>query len=245
MKKFYYTLIFALLTFSSTQAQKPLRLGLRGGINVGWLGVPSKSILRDASKVGFSYGVIADYKINGWNNLFIGAEFNLTNSNGSFKFKDTTLNFVENPGLSMNSPTYTLKLQYLHIPIYAKFLTNEIGSNGLKFGGEFGVAPSFLIGAKATVTGDFPSGIDPVDYEDIRVNREENDGFGFVGFEDQIFFARLPIIIGIIGEYALGSSGSFLTAGIRYENTFTNIYVKDKNVSAKNHNIGFSVGVLF
>ena len=124
-----------------------------------------------------------------------------------------------------------------------KFRTKEIGN--MTYYGNFGVSPGFAINATATIeSANMPQVIADLDPADFKVNDVEGDFFEVDDFNDKIFLIRFPLIIGGGVEYKLAGSTS-LQGGIRYANTFTDMFVKDKIADAKNNYFAISVGVLF
>ena len=83
--------------------------------------------------------------------------------------------------------------------------------------------------------------LEPTDY---RVNTEEGDDFAVNDFDDKVFLVRSPLIIGGGIEYKMPGNTA-IQGGVRYANTFTDMFVKDKSVVAKNNYFAISLGVLF
>lgn len=217
--------------------------GLKGAMNIGWIQAKTKTVTSNGVALGYSYGIMGDYKFT--KNYSIAAEFLISNIQGNMQYvgddgfavfkNDTSEKQVDN----LN---YKLNLQYIQIPISMKFRTKEIGY--ITYWAQFGVAPGFMIGNKADLSGDLPSIIANDDPTNFNLNKEEGDDFAVVGFDDKVFPIRMGLIIGGGIEYSLAGSTS-LYAGIRLNNGFTDLFVVDKGVDAFNGLMSLNVGLFF
>lgn len=232
-------LLFALLFSTTAKAQyQQFRLGLKAAGNLGWIAPKSKAIEQNGLTAGFSFGLMSDFNFQ--QNYALNTELLILRLNGKISYKDDL-------SVSGDSNTYTgvdfdYKIQYIEIPISIKFKTKEIGN--ITYWANFGLAPSFAIGAKLDQRGGIPQKFLDEDPTNIPVNKSDGDPFEYSNFEDDIFIARLPLIIGGGIEYGLAGNTS-LYAGIRSNNGFTDIFVKDKNISATNSFVSIDLGLFF
>ncbi|SDX41576.1 porin family protein [Aequorivita viscosa] len=125
MKKLLLVAAFAVFAFSTTQAQE-VRLGAKAGINVASLGGDTAGNLSLGARTSFHIGVLAEIPLA-----------------GKFAIQPELLYSSEGSDFSSFGSSYDLKLDYIRIPVLAKYyiiegLSAELGPN-------FGV----LVSAKA------------------------------------------------------------------------------------------------
>ncbi|MDG1045803.1 MAG: porin family protein [Bacteroidia bacterium] len=234
-------LTLGLLLTQLSFAQNSFRFGLKGASNFGWLSGTDKTIENDGTSVGFAYGLMGEYAINSTYGLHAELLLSQINSKFNLTSEQSFVNDISNTKISSLNYKYTI--QYLEIPISMKLNTKEIGN--LVYYGNFGFSPGFALNARASITsGDIPQSIKDLDPTDYRVNDDEGDDFTLDNFDDKVFLFRFPLIIGGGVEYRMAGSTS-LQAGVRFANTFTDMFVKDKTADAKNNYFAVSVGVLF
>jgi hypothetical protein len=233
-------LVLGVLLSQISFAQSEFRFGLKGAANIGWIGAGTKNVENGGTKLGFAYGIMGDYYFKP--NYGVTTEILISQINGKLdvlspqRFLSDTATLVPRLG-------YTYNLQYIEIPVSMKFRTKEIGN--MTYWGNFGFSPGFLLTARATIDEDgLPASIKLKDPSDFLVNDNEGDDFTTDNFDDRVFLFRFPLIIGGGIEYKMAGSTS-LHAGVRFTNSFTDILVKDKDVTAKNNYFAITVGVLF
>ena len=234
-------LTLALLLTQLSFAQNSFRFGLKGASNFGWLSGTYKTIENDGTTVGFAYGLMGEYAINSTYGLHAELLLSQVNSKFNLTSEQSFVNDINNTKISSLNYKYTI--QYIEIPMSMKLNTKEIGN--LVYFGNFGFSPGFALNARASITsGDIPQSIKDLDPTNYRVNDDEGDDFTLDNFDDKVFLFRFPLIIGGGVEYRMAGSTS-LQAGVRFANTFTDMFVKDKTADAKNNYFAVSVGVLF
>jgi hypothetical protein len=222
-------------------AQREFRFGLKGQANMSWLGSTSRTIENDGVQLGFAYGIMGDYYFKP--NYGISAEILLSTVKSKFNLTSKQSFIGDASSDTLTDLNYEYNIQYLEIPVSIKFRTKEIGN--MTYWGNFGFSPGFAISARTTITsGSLPKSIADQNPTDYKVNDEEGDAFAVSDFDDKVFLLRFPLIIGGGVEYKMAGSTS-LQGGIRFANTFTDIFVKDKISDAKNNYFALSVGVLF
>lgn len=241
--------IFALvLIFSTALALKAqdnnFQLGFQLSPNLSWLTPDAEGIESDGMKFGFSYGIVADFKIA--ENYAFSTGFTLLNAGGKINYPDiqsVTAN-TQTPLDTGGRTAANIRLNYIQIPLIIKLKTNEIGY--MKYFGQFGLAGAFNIDAVADTEFDYPGGSG-------TVNREDVD------FLDEISLFRASLMMGIGAEYNLTGNTS-LMFGITFDNGFLNIlsednYAEDANgngtggrnqsFKATNNSLILNFGVLF
>lgn len=222
-------------------AQGEFRFGLKGQANMSWLAGTTRAVENDGVKLGFAYGVMGDYYFK--DNYGVSGEILLSTVRSQFNLT-TPQSFVKDPdSVVLTDLNYEYTTQYLEIPISMKFRTNEIGN--MTYWGNFGFSPGFALNSRVNITSDkMPQVIADLDPTNYKVNDQDGDDFTLNDFDDKVFLFRFPLIIGGGVEYKMAGNTS-LQAGVRYANTFTDVFVKDKTVDAKNNYFALSVGVLF
>lgn len=123
--------LFIFSTASSCLAQG-FRLGLRIQPSLAWMKPDFTNASSGGTKVGFAYGIGADYYFA--ENYAITSGVDITYKGGIIKYPsyDTRVN-----------------LQYIEIPVALKMRTSQIGK--LHYVGQFGLGLGFKIGADADI----------------------------------------------------------------------------------------------
>ncbi|MFY0644512.1 MAG: PorT family protein [Bacteroidia bacterium] len=242
MKNVAILVLGLLLSHNSFAQEKSneFKFGLKGSMNIGWIAPNSKSVERVGTNIGFSYGPMADYYFKP--NYAVSMELLISQINGGIMINSDQIFLSDSTATVVNGLTYTYKNQYVEIPLSLKFRTKEIGY--MTYWANFGVAPAFLINAKASITGTLPTDISLLDPTDYKTNDNEGDAFTTNNFDDQVFLARVPLIIGGGIEYKMAGSTS-IYAGVRFNNSFSDMFVKDKSISAQNNYFSINAGVFF
>ena len=232
-------LTISMLLVQISMGQTEFRFGLKGAANIGWISPGTKNVENGGSRLGWAYGIMGDYYFKP--NYGLSVELLMSQIDGKLDVKDPQ-RFNADTSQVVTDMTYVYDLQYMEIPVSMKFRTKEIGNT--TYWGNFGFSPSFLIKAKASIEGTLPTAILEKDPNNFNVNDNEGDDFTTDNFDDRVFLFRFPLIIGGGIEYRMAGSTS-LQAGVRFTNSFTDMLVKDKDVSAKNNYVSLTVGVLF
>jgi hypothetical protein len=111
------------------------RFGFKIAPNLGWIKEDSKGWSSDGSKIGFSYGLLAEVDLS--KNYCFVTGLQVAYRQGKLKQEispDTTLSF-------------DIKLQYIEFPFAIKMKTNKNGNK--KYFGQFGINPGLNYRAKA------------------------------------------------------------------------------------------------
>ena len=219
MKKIILLMVVCCVTFSnlfSQEDQKKFHFGLGVTPSLAWLHPGSDDFSGDGSKIGFNYGLITEFGFT--DNYAFATGITVDHKGGKLRSKTPIVDTLGND-LSLHS-NYTIR--YIEIPATLKMKTNPIGY--IRYFGQFGVAPGFLIGAKGTVTvGD-----------SIALNDEDA--------KDYINNFNISLVIGLGIEYNL-SGNTNLLLGVLYKNGFSDVVNKEGKANA--NTIGLNVGILF
>ena len=228
---------FLSVSYNANAQDQRFRIGMKFSGNMSWITPATKNIDRVGTSGGYSYGLMGDYNFQKYYSL--SAELLFTEVAGSIVHTDL-LKYTDSTGTTSHSNVqYDYRTTYVQVPISMKFKTKEFGY--WTYWAQFGTAPSFLISARADITGKTVPFDDPTD---IRVNKSENDNYHYDNFDDKAFLLRMPLMIGAGVEYSLAGNTS-LYAGLRIDNDFIDMFVADDNTIGKNRIASLNVGVFF
>jgi len=235
-KHLIITSVFLLTTvFSFGQDFDKFKIGFKINPNVSWLTPQDKHLTQEGSSARFGYGLTADIMFS--ENYAIGTGLNIDNSGGKLHYftTETKPGFVDITdstqlavvNTKMNSHKRNYNLKYLEIPLTLKMRTNEIGYMTYAF--QFGLGLGFNI--KAMANDEVLSSRLRTTSEDgtYYLMKEINEGYSEekLNIKDEIKPLRLALIIGAGAEYNLSGNTS-ITAGITFNNGFTNIFRKEE-----------------
>lgn len=193
---------------TSTVSDEPkFHFGFKFAPTFAWIKPDSKGLERDGSKLGFSYGIVTEFRIQDNYAFATGLQVTYRGGRLNYRYADD----AANPEFS-----YKLNLQYVEIPITLKMKTNEFGK--MRYFGQFGLEPGFNIRSK-------------VDYE------LESRGTSQVGwvldteydedFSEYVNSFNLSMIIAAGLEYKLSGS-TVLFGSFEFNNGFVDIFKKVK-----------------
>lgn len=147
-----YKLVLALLLIpflgKSQDAPDNFQLGFTSSPTLSWMTDDGSKLASSGGKVGFSYGVIADFGFA--KNYFFSTAFTVTSLNSE----------AEMMGVS----TDKYKLQYIDIPLTLKLKSNPTSTG--RFYGQFGLGTGINISAKR-------SGVQPSS-EEVSISSDVN-----------------------------------------------------------------------
>ena len=195
MKKFCNVCLLLIFAASTVFAQsdRPFRFGLTVSPNLSWYSPETRNYVSEGSRLGLSYGVIADFGLGTFYSFSTGLNF--STFGGKLSFDESKLQQI-------TRIERTYQLRYLEIPLAVKLHTNEIGY--FTYFGRFGFSPG--INLKATGQDSFVAGNQYTEEVDIK---------------GQTPLLRAAMIIGLGTEYSLGGRIS-LFGGLTYNNGFSN-----------------------
>lgn len=122
------------------QNEKPFYLGLYASPSVLWLQSDNNTVDASGSKLGFSYGLLADITLGDYYALASGLE--IAQLGGKMNWTDTN-------GTTPTPMMANYSLKYLEIPLALKMQTAKI--NDMSFYGRFGGGLGVRLDAKADI----------------------------------------------------------------------------------------------
>lgn len=225
MKNLLIPSLLFLIFINQVDAQfKPVVFGFKAAPNIGWMNPNTENYTRDASKVGFSWGLITEFHL--MENYAINTGFNIL-------FLKASLNYVDNiddyGGEGELFRKYSFK--YLGIPITLKMKTNEYGNK--IFYGIFGFGSNLLLAGKAK---------DRFVIGDNEIKNDKN-------IKGEIKSFRASLIVGLGVEIIISESTKLLT-GFNFDNGLADILKLQNNVSNADQNaisnfLELYIGILF
>lgn len=224
--KLKVTALIFLLTLSCLgySQDKPYRFGFKAAPNIAWIAPDSKDYENDGSKLGFSWGLLADFALA--ENYFIKSGFSMDYLNAKLRFP-----YATTADTGMMNRTYHLR--YLEIPVTLKMRTNKFGKTA--YFGELGFGTSFNIRAKSD---------DEFQPDYAAVSTSEAD------IRDDIALFKESLIVGAGMEYFFDESTS-LVLELSFHNGLTDILTGEntKETTIKQNGIlycfQFNVGIMF
>ena len=223
------------------QDNRDFRVGFKVIPGFDWVKSNSTNVQKNGMGIGYSFGVMADYAIG--TNYYFSSEVNITNMTNSMKLKGDTIGLLLKNGDSFNNISYKYNLKYIEIPLMFKFRTKE--SNLLRYWGQFGIAPGFLISKNVGISAsslETPSSNFPID-EKFNPNDVSNNQYDFKNYSDNVSVLRASMILGAGIEYNLHGNTSFY-CGLRFNNGFTDM-LRDKKSKMVNNVLGLEIGFFF
>jgi hypothetical protein len=205
--------------------------GLKICPSLAWLKSDTKDMTNDGNIVGFTYGLITEFKIAP--NYAFATGIDIDYRGGKLKYAPPST--TSGTTTTTTITTTTNKLEYIEIPLTLKLKTNSIGY--LQYYLQVGLAPGFNIRARAdgeTVTQDQVSGVNQASvttsYTDQDIMKDIN-----------VF--NLSMVLGAGIEYNLtGTTNAF--AGITFNNGFLDVLDSDSYKANSNY-LGLNLGILF
>lgn len=229
MKKVIVALGFALMGALSVHAQdKSVRLGIKVSPNMGFIRSDVKELKADGTRIGYTFGLMADFMLGTNQNYAFSTGLYLNNVGGKFK---SDISYTLDNAVRTGVLSTELSSQYVEVPVTIKLLTNEIGY--MKYFGQLGFGAAFNVADKATTTVPSGSGLVALDKED---------------YKDNIALFKASLIVGLGMEYNF-SGATTLMVGVNYNNGFTNLFqdvkVGEKDAKAKQHYLELNLGMFF
>ena len=224
MKKIILLLAAGFFCIGNLFAQKfHFGLGVTPGLS--WIRAGSDDLTGDGSKFGFNYGLITEFAFT--ENYAFATGLTVDHKGGKLKTKEDIFLIVVTDSLIPDTLLsgigfFDYNLRYVEIPATIKMKTNQIGS--IRYYGQFGLAPGFLIGAKGTTKIGSETLLDD---EDVK---------------DNINNFNISLVIGLGLEYNL-SGNTNLLVGVVYKNGFSDLINGDSKGNV--NTLGLNVGILF
>ena len=197
------TLILFIGIISNLSAQedelRKFRFGLHFSPNIAWLNASSDGYEKNGPRVGFTYGLSAEFFLA--KNYLFSTGFSLSSLGGNLSYPGVYHDENNSEFIPTNiDQSYNLK--YVEIPLTLKLRTNEIGY--LTYYGNFG----FRTGINYSAKGDF-------DYKNQNISRNDEN------IKKDISFINMWLIVGIGAEYSI-SGNTAMMIGFTFNNGFIN-----------------------
>lgn len=217
MKKAFLPLsLAALLALPSVaQESRGFKLGIKAAPNLGWIKSTSKELEGDGVNLGFSFGLMGDFRLGSDNYaLSTGLFMNLLGANQTSKAYKTAI-----AGSERDVPAFEFarRYQYVELPILIKLKTNEMGY--MTYFGQLGFGSAFCVSAKSDV---YTYNDGNTSGTNAQFDREEKANI----LKETVPF-RASLVVGIGAEYKFAGNTT-LVFGINYNNGFTDTFDKDE-----------------
>jgi hypothetical protein len=238
----------------NAQDNRKVAIGFKLSPNFAWTRMMEGPMENNGLGLGFSYGLMGDINIANNPNYWLSTEVLITSSPSKISANDTLWAGPRAGGNYFRNVSFNYNLQYLQIPIALKLKTNEIGN--FKYWIQTGIAPAVLMQQKLKTTADqniYGNGV-----QSHNPNLEGNNKYDFYGdegnpgqgefdgkgaFQDNVRKTRISLILGLGIETKI-SGKTMLSAGLRFDNAFSDVFVDDA-VDGRNNFLGIHMGVLF
>tara|TARA_R110002096_G_scaffold352864_15_gene546131 strand:+ start:12659 stop:13396 length:738 start_codon:yes stop_codon:yes gene_type:complete len=211
MKKTLVLILISLLSvpgFSQTEDEPGFQLGFQFSPSIGWFKPDSEGLERDGMRVGFNFGLTADFNIS--KNYAFSTGLGLINTGGKINFQDVKP--IGSAGvLTGGRTTADIQLNYIHVPITLKLKTNQIGYMTYFARIGFGLGVNYR--AEADEEFKYPGVSETISGSELD-------------YKDEINLLRTSLIIGLGAEYNLSGNTS-LVFGASFDNGFNNVLKED------------------
>ena len=218
--KRFLLLVLLACTFVTYGQHKPFQFGFKGGINTGWFATDTDGYSNNGTKVGGSWGFVADFFLmegysftTGFNVLYLNGSINAPSD--LFDLNPTTLE-------------RDFKTKYIELPLIFTMKTKKI-KDKVRIYGQVGFGLSFLLTAKANDTYFPVDGGNPIE-------KSEN-------IYDEFRFTRESLILGVGVEIPLKGS-TYVRTGFKFDNAFVDV-LKSSEAKARNNFLELSAAVIF
>lgn len=226
--------LLILWPFGKAQAQdeeKPFRFGLHASPSITWLKPDLQEYDNEGTRLGFSYGMLAEFSIS--NNYSLSTGIDISYFGGKLKYEDELEEYnLPDPNNEIGEITSTYNLQYLQIPLMIKMSTNEIGY--FTYFANIGLGTSIRLGASV---------------EDKHSTNGGENTHTIDNLNDDIALLKESLIIGVGSEYALGNNIT-IVGSVNFNNGFTTTIKRDNFQLEKQGNaianyVELKLGLLF
>lgn len=230
MKKVFIAMMAILMawSFGKVNAQeefKPFRFGLHASPSISWIKPDTKGYENDGTRLGFGYGVLAEFNLS--NNYSLATGLDIVYQGGKLVY-DNKIKYDEDTVYS-NLVNRKFKLQYLQVPFMMKMSTNEIGY--ITYYANVGLGLGVRLNANSN--------------DELADGKEVNDH----EISDDVRLLKASFIIGFGAEYSIAKNIS-LVGNINFNNGFTDILKEKNKITNKEENaianyVELKIGLLF
>jgi hypothetical protein len=202
MKRWIWMLLASVLTNAALAqtriAGRSVRLGFKiDPVFTNVLHPNETGLEKDGSKMGFSYGLMADFLFRDGRGAFTSG-IEITHAGAKLKYTDANKGLLQ----PASNQVYDLNLQYLQIPLSIKLKTDR--KDKIAWWGQFGSYLGFLMKARG-------------DYAVPGVSSYEKSNFS-----SKINPINAGLLLGAGGEYSLDNRTN-LFFGVGFENGFVDV----------------------
>lgn len=210
------------LVGQDSDVDRKFRFGLKTSGNISWVKPENKLIENHGASIGYSWGLMADYKFG--KNYAVSFGLDVQNLNNKIKFLTDTTSLTTSSGVGGKDTTvlypassiYKNNFGYVNLPVVLRMSTPEIGymTYFANFGLELGVNYKAMANIESTISK--PSGLGTILTEDYDIS-------GLSAF------FRTALVIGGGFEYNIAGKTN-LMVGITYSNGFSNLFSKKNSI---------------
>lgn len=241
MKRIFALLALSMFSLQVVNAQtqyERLRFGLQFTPNFSWASPQNRLVNAESAGFGFSYGLMAEYKLT--ENYMFHSGLSITQLSHFVSMDSNTYRNTGTPSgqQKIYDVNYSYRAQYLEIPLAIKMRTNQMGA--VRFYGIFGLETGILLQAKAKIKNGSPL-FDADEF--FFVNRSEDEVIPTVTSNDDLAALRMGILMGVGVEY-LVSGNTHVVAGLRFNNPFSE-HFGGPEMSARAPYMGLQLGLFF
>jgi len=198
--------LFGLLSFAQTESEANFQLGIQVSPSIGWFNPDSDGLSDEGTKIGFNFGLTADFNIT--KNYAFATGLTIMSTGGKIDFPDIIpVNGNETGGRTEAD----IRLNYVQIPLTLKLKTNQIGY--MTYFAQFGFGLGVNYNAEADEEFRFPGGNGTINNDDVE-------------YDDEISLIRSSLIVGLGAEYNLSGNTS-VVLGLSLDNGINNILSED------------------
>lgn len=219
-------LMSSLIQVNAQEDYKPFRFGLHASPSITWIKPDVQEYESDGTKIGFSYGLIADFNMS--RNYSLSTGIDISYFGGKTTYQDSLRPYDFTPRDSIGTIKSNYSLQYLHIPLMIKMSTNEIGY--FTYFANVGLGTAIRLGTSA-------------EDEHNETTKTRDD------LSDDVAFFRESLIIGLGAEYSIAEDVSII-GSFNFNNGFTTTIKRgnfhfEKNGNAIANYLEFKFGIIF
>ncbi len=197
----------------------------------------------NGSKIGFTYGLMAEYRFAENYSFVTGLQINMTG--GKINTERDRGAIPTDPNAYVTTTAFDYNLQYLEVPLALKMRTNLI--EGFRFFGQLGITPSVNIGKKVSFEVNTVEDGLPQRYEDSNVKLKGALTISPILFQMNIGVgAEYPLNDQLSAYFGLFFNNGFapdVTNTVKYNNFGYRGTFKDGNVRL--NNFALRLGLFF
>lgn len=224
-----------------------MRFGISAGPGIAWAKPFGTDLQKGKIRASADYGFMFEY----WFTKNIGINSGLNGSFDGMNIKGRSYFELDTAQQQVRSVNEKYTFNYIQLPAYVKFKSNEIKEGRFSVWGQLGFALNFTVSARATFSdpipnlAQLPSPYDVVAIKKENILRKENEvAKSISGFKSNFFDFRLGVGSGF--EYRFDEKNSLLI-GLFYHNGFVNNLIDrdTKKEPIMMRTMSLRVGVLF